>query len=127
MADRATTHDKIEMVWDSVVTDIQGVEEKAVSGLTVTNVKTKETRDIPLKGIFVAIGHVPNTAPFATDVKVDETGYFIPETGSQVKTSTPGIYVAGDCADHHYRQAITAAGMGCQAAIEVERWLAENE
>jgi len=127
MADRATSHEKIEMVWDSVVTDIQGVAEKSVSGITVTNVKTNETRDIDLKGVFVAIGHIPNTSPFASGVKVDENGYFLPETGSQVKTATPGIYVAGDCADHHYRQAITAAGMGCQAAIEVERWLAENE
>jgi thioredoxin reductase (NADPH) len=79
---------------------------------------------LPVKGIFVAIGHVPNTQPFASVLDVDENGYFKPAAGSQVKTKVPGVYVAGDCADHVYRQAVTAAGMGCQAAIEAERWLA---
>ena len=83
-------------------------------------------REQPVKGIFVAIGHQPNTSAFASTVEVDEAGYFKPVNGSQVRTKIPGVYVAGDCADHVYRQAITAAGMGCQAAIEVERWLAEH-
>jgi thioredoxin reductase (NADPH) len=90
-------------------------------------VKTNAESVLPVKGIFVAIGHIPNTAPFAKAVDTDDQGYFIPEGHSQVKTKTPGVYVAGDCADHHYRQAITAAGMGCQAAIEAERWLAGKE
>lgn len=126
MADRTIAHEKIEMVWDSVPLEVNGVAENAVSGLRVKNIKSGNERVLPVKGVFIAIGHVPNTAPFATAIPVDENGYFVPETGSQVKTTIPGVYVAGDCADHVYRQAITAAGMGCQAAIEAERWLAEH-
>jgi thioredoxin reductase (NADPH) len=126
MADRATSHPKIQMVWDSVPVAVEGVAEGAVSGLKVRHVKTNAESVLPVKGIFVAIGHVPNTAPFKDAVDTDEQGYFVPAAGSQVKTKTPGVYVAGDCADHVYRQAITAAGMGCQAAIEAERWLAEH-
>lgn len=126
MAERATTHEKIEMVWDSVPVAVEGVAEGAVSGLRVQNAKTNEERVLPVKGVFVAIGHVPNTGPFAPPLEVDEGGYFKPAAGSQVKTQIPGVYVAGDCADHVYRQAITAAGMGCSAAIEAERWLAEH-
>jgi thioredoxin reductase (NADPH) len=126
MADRATSHPKIELVWDSVPQEVLGVAEGAVSGLRVKHVHTGADRVLPVKGIFVAIGHVPNTGPFAPPLPVDEGGYFKPAAGSQVKTDIPGVYVAGDCADHVYRQAITAAGMGCQAAIEAERWLAEH-
>ncbi len=126
MAERATTHAKIQMVWDSVPVAIEGVAQSAVSGLKVKNLKTGAETTLPLKGVFVAIGHVPNTAPFAPALDVDEGGYFKPAAGSQVRTRVPGVYVAGDCADHVYRQAITAAGMGCQAAIEAERWLAEH-
>ena len=124
---RATSHPIIEMVWDSVPLAVEGVEAGSVSGLRIKNVKTDEERTLDIKGLFVAIGHVPNTGPFSPAVETDENGYFKPVTGSQVQTSTPGVYVAGDCADHVYRQAITAAGMGCQAAIEAERWLAEHE
>lgn len=126
MADRATSHPKIQCVWDSVPVAVEGVEAGAVSGLKVRNVKTAVESVLPVKGIFVAIGHVPNTGAFAAALDVDDGGYFKPETGSQVRTKVPGVYVAGDCADHVYRQAITAAGMGCQAAIEAERWLAEH-
>jgi thioredoxin reductase (NADPH) len=126
MADRATSHEKIQCVWDSVPVAVEGVEQGAVSGLRIRNVKTGVESTLPVKGIFVAIGHVPNTAPFKDAVDTDDQGYFVPVGHSQVKTKTPGVYVAGDCADHHYRQAITAAGMGCQAAIEAERWLAEK-
>ena len=126
MAGRTTSHPKIQMVWDSVPVEAQGVGAGAVSGLKVKNVKTGAERVLPVKGIFVAIGHVPNTQPFAQTLDVDENGYFKPAAGSQVKTRVPGVYVAGDCADHVYRQAVTAAGMGCQAAIEAERWLAEH-
>lgn len=126
MADRATSHPKIEMVWDTLPLEALGVAEGSVNGLRVKNVKTGAERVLPVKGIFVAIGHVPNTGPFASVLPTDENGYFKPETGSQVRTPVPGVYVAGDCADHVYRQAITAAGMGCQAAIEAERWLAEH-
>ncbi len=126
MAERATSHPKIEMVWDSVPAEILGVSEGAVSGLKVKNLKTGQENVIAVKGVFIAIGHIPNSAAFASALDVDESGYFVPAAGSQVKTRVPGVYVAGDCADHHYRQAITAAGMGCQAAIEAERWLAEH-
>jgi thioredoxin reductase (NADPH) len=126
MAGRTTSHPKIRMVWDSVPVEVQGVTAAAVSGLKVRNVKTGAESVLPVKGVFVAIGHVPNTQPFAGALDVDENGYFKPAAGSQVKTKVPGVYVAGDCADHVYRQAVTAAGMGCQAAIEAERWLAEH-
>ncbi|MBS0633796.1 MAG: thioredoxin-disulfide reductase [Verrucomicrobia bacterium] len=126
MADRATSHEKIQCVWDSVPVSVEGVDAGAVSGLKVKNVKTGAESVLPVKGIFVAIGHVPNTGPFAKVLDTDEGGYFKPTEGSQIRTKVPGVYVAGDCADHVYRQAITAAGMGCAAAIEAERWLAEH-
>ena len=126
MADRATSHEKIQMVWDTVPVEVLGVPEGAVKGLRVRNVKTNAESVLPVRGIFVAIGHVPNTGPFAPPLEVDSGGYFKPQTGSQVRTNVPGVYVAGDCSDHVYRQAITAAGMGCAAAIEAERWLAEH-
>jgi thioredoxin reductase (NADPH) len=126
MAERATSHAKIQPVWDSVPVEVVGVREGAVSGLKVRNTRTGHESVLPVKGIFVAIGHMPNTGPFAAAIDVDENGYFRPEAGSQVKTRVPGVYVAGDCADHVYRQAVTAAGMGCQAAIEAERWLSEH-
>lgn len=126
MADRTTSHEKIEMVWDTIPVAVEGVEKGGVNGLRVKNVKTNEEKTIPLKGVFVAIGHIPNTGPFAPPLEKDENGYFKAASGSQVKTNVPGIFVAGDCVDHVYRQAITAAGMGCQAAIEAERWLSEH-
>ncbi len=127
MADRALAHEKIVPVWDGVPVAVEGVEAGAVSGLRIKNVKSGEESVLDIKGLFVAIGHVPNTGPFAAALETEDNGYFKPAAGSQVKTSVPGVYVAGDCADHVYRQAITAAGMGCQAAIEAERWLAEHE
>ncbi|MGA3006464.1 MAG: thioredoxin-disulfide reductase, partial [Opitutaceae bacterium] len=127
MADRAISHPKIQPVWDSVPVAVEGVPQGAVSGLKIKNLKTGAESVLPVKGIFVAIGHLPNTAPFAAALEVDENGYFLPIKGSQIKTKIPGVYVAGDCADHVYRQAVTAAGMGCQAAIEAERWLAEHQ
>lgn len=127
MADRATSHEKIEMVWDTVPLAVEGVAENSVSGLKVKNLKSGEEYTLPVKGVFVSIGHLPNTGPFTPAIDVDQEGYFKPIAGSQVRTNVPGVYVAGDCADHVYRQAITAAGMGCQAAIDAERWLAEHE
>jgi thioredoxin reductase (NADPH) len=126
MADRATSHEKIQMVWDTAPVEVVGTPEGLVGGLKVRHMKTGAESVLPVKGVFVAIGHVPNTAPFASALDVDENGYFVPTEGSQVQTRIPGVYVAGDCADHVYRQAITAAGMGCQAAIDAERWLAEH-
>jgi thioredoxin reductase (NADPH) len=126
MADRAMSHEKIKCVWDSVPVAVEGVEQNSVSGLRVKNLKTGEESTLPVKGVFVAIGHMPNTKAFAPPLEVDANGYFKAEHGSHIRTKIPGVYVAGDCADHVYRQAITAAGMGCAAAIETERWLAEH-
>jgi thioredoxin reductase (NADPH) len=126
MADRATSHPKIQPVWDSVPVEVVGVKEGGVNGLRIKCVKNGAESVLAVKGVFIAIGHLPNTGPFAEVLDVDENGYFKPVAGSQVKTRIPGVYVAGDCADHVYRQAVTAAGMGCQAAIEAERWLAEH-
>lgn len=126
MADRTLANEKIEPVWDTIVDEVLADDKGECRGVKITNRKTGATTEIPCKGVFIAIGHIPNTAPFAEAVDVDEEGYFVPQPGSQVRTNIAGVYVAGDCADHHYRQAITAAGMGCQAAIEAERWLAEQ-
>jgi len=127
MADRTIGHEKIEMAWNFVVEEILSDETGNVSGVQMKNVKTGETKQIDCKGVFIAIGHIPNTGPFSNDIPTDKNGYFVPENGSQVKTKIPGVYISGDCADHVYRQAITAAGMGCQAAIEAERYLADTE
>ncbi|KAF0093112.1 MAG: thioredoxin reductase (NADPH) [Puniceicoccaceae bacterium 5H] len=125
MAERVMKHPKIRKVWDSVCEEILPDEQGNTRAVVVKNVKTDEQSEIPCVGFFIAIGHTPNTAPFEGTLNLNDKGYFVPESGSQVRTHVPGVYVAGDCADEHYRQAITAAGMGCQAAIEAERWLAE--
>lgn len=127
MAERTQSHEKIEIVWDSAIKEILPDEEGKTRAVTISNFKTNNQEEIPCKGVFIAIGHIPNTQPFENLLPVDSNGYLIPENGSQVQTAIPGVYVAGDCADHVYRQAITAAGMGCQAAIDAERWLAENK
>jgi thioredoxin reductase (NADPH) len=127
MADRTLAHEKIEVLWHTVVEAIVADDTGNVSSVRLKNRVSIEESELPCKGVFIAIGHLPNTGPFANAIKVDENGYFVPETGSQVKTNIPGVYVSGDCADHVYRQAITAAGMGCQAAIEAERYLAESD
>ncbi|XOV70221.1 MAG: thioredoxin-disulfide reductase [Verrucomicrobiota bacterium] len=125
MADRAVNHEKIEMVWDSVVSEIHGVEEDTVTGVQLKNTKTGEEKRLDCAGVFIAIGHVPNTQIFKGQVDMDEAGYVTRTEGS--KTSAKGVFVAGDCADKVYRQAITAAGMGCMAAIDAERYLGEQD
>ena len=126
MADRVIDHPKINVIWDSKPVEIIPDEDGKVKSVSITNLKNGENTEVICKGVFIAIGHVPNTKCFKGILPLDENGYLIPENGSSVLTSIPGVYVAGDCADHIYRQAITAAGMGCQAAIEAERWLAEH-
>lgn len=121
MAARALTNSKIKPVWDSVVTEIHDVKKDKVTGVTLQNVKTSKETTLEAAGVFVAIGHVPNTQIFRGIIDMDEAGYIIPKTGTQ--TNIPGVFVAGDCADHVYRQAVTAAGMGCAAAIDAERYL----
>jgi thioredoxin reductase (NADPH) len=127
MAERTQAHEKIEIIWDSAIKEILPDETGKTRAVSVENLKTKEVLEISCKGVFIAIGHVPNTQPFKDILSLDSNGYLVAVEGSQVQTSIPGVYVAGDCADHVYRQAITAAGMGCQAAIDVERWLAEHK
>lgn len=125
MAERTLANPKIEPVWDSVVTEILDVKEDKVTGVRVQNVKTQEESVIDCAGVFVAIGHVPNTQLFEGQVTMNEAGYIQPLEGS--RTSVEGVFVAGDCADSVYRQAITAAGMGCMAAIDAERFLASED
>jgi len=122
MADRALSNPKIKPVWDSVVTEVMDVEKGRVTGVRVKNVKTEKESDIACAGVFVAIGHVPNTQLFKGVLDMDENGYIVPAKGAA--TNIEGVYVAGDCSDHVYRQAVTAAGLGCAAAIEAERYLA---
>ena len=126
MAERTIAHKKIEVVWDSAVQEVLPDEDGNVRAIMIQNLKTEEVTEICCKGVFIAIGHVPNTAPFKKILELDENGYLVPDSNSMVKTAIEGVYVAGDCADHVFRQAITASGMGCQAAIEAERWLSEG-
>ena len=120
MVQRVKTHEKIELVLNVTPTEILGDEK--VHTLRVIE-KSGAARDLGVKCVFVAIGHVPNSQAFTPSLEVDEGGYFVAGANT-VSTRVPGVFVAGDCADHVYRQAITAAGMGCRAAIEAERWLA---
>lgn len=121
MAERVLAHPKITPVWDSVVTEVLDVKQDKVTGVRVKNVKTSEEAVVICAGVFIAIGHVPSTQVFRGALHMDEAGYIIPKKGAA--TNVPGVFVAGDCADRIYRQAITAAGMGCAAAIEAERYL----
>jgi thioredoxin reductase (NADPH) len=120
MQDRAFKNPKIRFIWDSVVTHIRG--ETKVEGVELHNVVTGEDSFLPASGVFVAIGHVPNTDVFAGQLDMDEAGYLITATES-TETNIPGVFACGDVQDHIYRQAVTAAGTGCMAAIDVERWL----
>ena len=124
MAERVLGHPKIKPIWDSAVTEVLDVAQGKVTGVRVKNLKTQAETLVPCAGLFVAIGHVPNTALFKGIITMDETGYIMLRQGAA--TNLPGVFVAGDCADRVYRQAITAAGMGCAAAIETERYLADH-
>ncbi len=123
MANRVLQHDKIEVIWDTVVEEVLG--DDLVTGLELYNRVTEERSELAVEGLFLAIGHDPNTKIFQGIVDLDEQGYIL--TGTNTMTSVPGVFAAGDVTDHVYRQAITAAGMGCQAAIDAERWLDEQE
>ncbi|MFP8876456.1 MAG: thioredoxin-disulfide reductase [Myxococcota bacterium] len=121
MQERALAHDKIDFVWNRVVVEVLG--EDFVTGVVVEDLEGGERSTLPVEALFVAIGHEPNTQLFADQIEVDETGYIRVEAGSP-RTSVEGIFACGDAMDPHYRQAVTAAGSGCMAAIEAERWLA---
>ncbi|MEM1043006.1 MAG: thioredoxin-disulfide reductase [Bacteroidota bacterium] len=123
MQDRAFASDKIEFLWNTVVEDVIG--EHAVEGLRIKNVETGETGTLDVTGFFVAIGHKPNTELFEGWLDMDETGY-IQTLPDSTHTNVEGVFACGDAQDHVYRQAVTAAGTGCMAAIDAERWLAER-
>lgn len=123
MQERAFAHAKIEFIWDTVVTDVLG--EQRVTGMALHNRKTNEASELAVGGVFIAIGHKPNTEVFQGWLDMDAQGYIRTCPGSTY-TAIPGVFACGDAQDHVYRQAVTAAGTGCMAAIDAERWLAAH-
>ncbi|NNF57501.1 MAG: thioredoxin-disulfide reductase [Rhodothermaceae bacterium] len=124
MQERAMANDKIEFLWNTTVTDVLG--DKAVEGVQLRNVETGEERTLPVQGFFVAIGHKPNTDIFRDWLDMDDAGYIQTKPDSTY-TNVPGVFACGDAQDHVYRQAVTAAGTGCMAAIDAERWLEAHD
>jgi thioredoxin reductase (NADPH) len=124
MAQRAIDHPKIEVLWNTTIDEVLG--DDLVTGLRVKNVLTDEESVLPVEGFFLAIGHDPNTKIFQSQLDLDLAGYISTVDGS-TRTSVDGVFAAGDVVDHYYQQAVTAAGMGCQAAIDVEHWLDRTE
>ena len=122
MQERAQANDKIEFVWNSTITEILGTKESGVTGVILKDTQTGDTRETATDGVFMAIGHQPNTAIFGDKLDMDDVGYLITEDKS-TRTNIPGIFAAGDVQDSTYRQAVTAAGSGCMAAIDAERFL----
>ena len=126
MADRTLANPKIKPIWDSAVTEVLDVKQDKVTGVKLKNLKTGAESILDCAGVFIAIGHGPNTDIFKGQITTDENNFIVPQQGTM--TNVAGVFVAGDCADHVYRQAITAAGAGCAAAIDAERFLsAENQ
>lgn len=125
MQDRALKNDKIDFIWDSVVKEIHDESQGRVTGVTLENVKSGKATEMSVGGIFIAIGHKPNTDIFKDQLEMDDLGYLI--TKEKTATNIPGVFAAGDVVDHYYRQAVTAAGMGCRAAIDTERYLESLE
>ena len=121
MVDRARSNEKIRFVTPVVVEDISDVSKGGVENVKLHNAETNEISTLPVEGVFIAIGHEPNTKVFRGQLDMDENGYLITNNGS--KTNVPGVFAAGDVQDHHYRQAITAAGSGCMAALDAERFI----
>lgn len=125
MQDRVINHEKITVLWNTEVKEVLGTKETGVESVTLYNNKTSETYNYPTKGVFVAIGHQPNTELFRGVLEMDAVGYLKTE-GRTMKTNVPGVFACGDAQDSYYRQAVTAAGTGCMAAIDAERYLAEK-
>jgi|TARA_B110000438_G_scaffold244334_1_gene244762 thioredoxin reductase (NADPH) len=123
MQERALKHPKLEILWDTVLEDAVG--QDYVTGASLKNIKTEEARQVEVAGIFYAIGHTPNTSIFNGQLDLDDAGYIKLKLGTQ-ETNIEGVFAAGDVHDHKYRQAITAAGTGCAASLEAERWLVEQ-
>ena len=126
MVDRAKSHEKIEILTPFVVEEVLGVDSGKLTGVLLRNVETDETMEYATDGLFVAIGHDPTTKLFVDSLDHDENGYLVTK-GKTTETNIPGVFAAGDVQDHVYRQAITAAGSGCAAALDAERFLAEAE
>jgi len=126
MFDRARANDKIEFLTPYVVEEALGAEDGKLTGVRVRHVDTGEAMEVPADGLFVAIGHDPTTKLFLDQLDHDESGYLVTQPGSAA-TNVDGVFAAGDVVDHTYRQAVTAAGMGCMAALDAERWLAARE
>ena len=124
MQQKAFDNPKIDFIWDTVVEEVLG--DDSVTGVRLKNIKTNETQDFPCQGLFIAIGHKPNTAFLAGQIKTDDVGYIITEKSSMA-TNVPGVFACGDAQDSVYRQAVTAAGTGCMAAIDAERFLQAHE
>jgi thioredoxin reductase (NADPH) len=123
MVDRARSNERIDFVLDSVVEEVLGTGDGSVTGVLIRNLKTGEESELKADGLFVAIGHDPNTALFRGQLDMDEAGYIVTK-GKSTETNIPGVFAAGDVQDHVYRQAVTAAGSGTMAALDAERWLA---
>ena len=121
MQDKAFANPKIDFIWDSEVIDVADLEKGEVTGIVLRNLKTGETRNLAVDGVFIAIGHTPNTSLFKGQIDLDPGGYIVTNGGT--RTNIPGVFAAGDVQDHVYRQAVTAAGSGCMAAIDAERYL----
>jgi thioredoxin reductase (NADPH) len=126
MQDRLLSNPKVSVIWDHVVDEVLGSGSPAVvSGLRLKNVQTGAERSIDIDGVFVAIGHTPNTAVFKGALELDVDGYILTETGT-TRTSVAGVFAAGDVQDRIYRQAVTAAASGCMAALDAEKWLTHS-
>ncbi len=125
MSNRVLSHEKIEVLWNTEVLRIDGTKEKGVESIQILNNKTNEERTYPTQGVFIAIGHQPNTGLFKGILDMDDVGYLVTE-GRSMRTNIPGVFACGDAQDSIYRQAVTAAGTGCMAAIDAERFLAEH-
>jgi thioredoxin reductase (NADPH) len=121
MQDKAFANPKIEFIWDSEIVEVKDVDKGAVTSVVVRNLKTGKRHELPLDGVFIAIGHTPNTSLFKGQIELDANGYIVTKHGT--RTSVPGVFAAGDVQDHIYRQAVTAAGTGCMAAIDAEHYL----
>jgi thioredoxin reductase (NADPH) len=121
MQDKAFANPKIEFIWDSEIAEVKDVAKGEVTGVVIRNLKSGALSELPLDGLFIAIGHTPNTSLFQGQLDLDANGYIITHHGT--RTNIPGVFAAGDVQDHVYRQAVTAAGSGCMAAIDAERYL----
>ncbi len=125
MQDRVLNSDKIDIIWNTEVKEITGTKETGVESIKILNIETNEENTLPTKGVFIAIGHKPNTDLFKGKLDMDDVGYLITE-GKTMRTNIEGVFACGDAQDSSYRQAVTAAGTGCMAAIDAERFLAEH-